>query len=163
MLVLQDKQEREARRAAKPKPMREDPFGNVLQGRTIVMTREESEQIEELLMVWYYWAKADKFQQGYDKHAPSCRMADRSDVHATQEDIDARIDTYDAEQVDVCINELPLMLRAAIGVHTANKAARATVFRNNRLTREEQHAKYQEAKTLLLPMLLRRQLVKIAA
>lgn len=161
MLIVQERQERDLKRTLAAGRLREDPFNNIMRGKTIVMTRDESEAIEDLLMVWYYWARADRPQLSYSRTAPGFELMERSDVYVDSDDIDARVNAYDAEQVDICINELPLMMRAAIGVHTANKAAGKAVFRNNRMSSEEQHRQYQEAKVQLLPMLRGRGLLRV--
>ena len=161
MLIVQERQQRDLKRKQTPSRLREDPFGNITQGKTIVMTREDSDAVEDLLMVWYYWAKADRPQLSHSRTSPGFELMERSDVYVDSDDIDARVNAYDAEQVDVCINELPLMMRAAIGVHTANKAVGKTVFRNNRMTPEEQHRQYQEAKVQLMPMLRKRGVLRV--
>lgn len=161
MLIVQEKQERELKRKQAPARLREDPFGNIMRGATVIMTREENDEIEDLLMVWYYWARADRPQLGHSRTSPGFELVERSDVYVDSDDIDARVNAYDAEQVDVCINELPLMMRAAIGVHTANKAEGKAASRNSRTTPEAQHRQYQEAKVRLLPMLRGRGLLRV--
>lgn len=153
----------EGMRSRRQGPIKQDPFGALWRKGVIVMTRDESEQIEELLLTWYYWAQAHREQLGYSRVSPGFQYADSSDVHEDDEDRDARLNRLVAEQVDACLNGLPVELRAAVGLHTANRAAGADVYRNPRCSAEEQHRRYQEAKLQLLPLLRRRDLVKIAA
>jgi len=127
------------------------------------MTQDESDQIEELVMTWYHWAKAGREHLGYSRVSPMFRDMDRSDVYTDPEEYDLRIAAAQAEQVDVCLNQLPAIMRSAVGIHAANQDAGGEVYRNPRLTREEQHRVYQEAKEALYPMLRKRDMVKIAA
>jgi hypothetical protein len=129
----------------------------------MVMTRDESEQIEELLLTWYYWAQAHREQLGYSRVSPGFQNAESGDVYEDEEERDARLNRYVAEQVDVCLAVLSTDLKAAVGLHVANKAAGNDVYRNPRCTPEEQHRRYQDAKLQLMPSLRRRNLVKIAA
>ena len=123
------------------------------------MTRDESDQIEELLMVWYHWSKSHREQLGYPRVSPGFVHAQTHEVYDDNDDRDAKLARYTAEQVEACLNTLDVLLRAAVGIHAANKAAGASVFRSPRLTREEQHGMYQAAKESLLPMFVRRNLV----
>lgn len=123
------------------------------------MTQTQSTQIDDLLMAWFYWNNADRAMLGHSRVAPSCRNAERTDVYADGDDVDARINTYKGEQVDVHINTLGVQHRSAIGIHTANTAAGNQIYRNPRMTREEVQAKYLEAKELLLPMFKRADLL----
>jgi len=124
------------------------------------MTQDESEQIEELILVWYYWSKAHREQLSYSRVSPGFEHAQTHDVYDDNDDRDAKLNRYNAEQVDVCLNTLDVLLRAAVGLHAANKAAGASVFSSPRLTREEQHAMYKVAKEALLPMLRKRLLIR---
>ncbi|MCZ8402198.1 hypothetical protein O9570_12135 [Achromobacter xylosoxidans] len=81
-------------------------------------------------------------------------------VRGDADEIDQRLAAAQAEQVDVCIDSLRWQLRAAIGIHAGNKAAGARVYSNLRLTAEQQHAAYQEAKAELMPALRRRGLIR---
>lgn len=157
----------ERREAGRQKRERQDlkvdPFGALWKKGVQVMTREESDQIEELLMTWFYWAKADRPQLGYSRVSPGFQSADTSEIYDDHDDREAKLNRYVGEQVDVCMGTLPVDLKAAVGLHTANCAAGNSVFRSPRWTREEHHQKYQQAKLMLLPELRRRNLVKIAA
>lgn len=125
------------------------------------MTHDQSEQIEELLMGWHYWAKAAREFLGHSRVSPMFRgsKAELGDVHGDSDDTDARINSYNSEIVDACVGELPIPMRAAIGVHTRNKAVGASVHRHPRVALEQQHAIYQEAKEQLCPVLIRKGLV----
>ena len=123
------------------------------------MTQDESEQIEELIMVWFNWSKAHREQLGYSRVSPGFIHAQTHEVYDDDDDRDAKLARYTAEQVEYCINQLDVLLRAAIGIHAANKAAGAAIFKSPRLSRDEQHAMYKSAKDALLPMFVRRNLV----
>lgn len=125
------------------------------------MTQDQSEQIEQLLIGWYYWAKASREFLGHSRVSPMFRgsKAELGDVHGDSDDTDARINSYNSEIVDACVGELPIPMRAAIGVHTRNKAAGASVHRHPRVAQEQQHAIYKEAKEQLCPVLIRKGLV----
>ena len=161
-LVLERRQEMDA--ARRPlvlwADIRMDPFGAVWFGGTLAMTRDESEQIETLVMQWYFWTSGYRPHLSGPRVAAFARGAASEYVHETRDDVDARIRAATAEQVDVCIDALRWQLRAAIGIHAANKAAGNEVYRNPRLTPEQQHAAYQEAKAELLRPLAARGLVK---
>jgi hypothetical protein len=143
----------------------EDPFGALWRKGVIVMTRDESEQIEELLLTWYRWAKPYTPVRGAPRVSPYGRNTspDAGNVHDDQDEVDARIAAAEAETVDACLNDLTWESRAAVGIHVANKAAGAQVYRNARMTVEESHQAYQQAKVDLLPLLHRRGMMRMAA
>lgn len=159
--VLERKQDQQIRRRAwvNWKEIRIDPFGAVWFGKEQVMTREESEQIEALVMVWYRWTRAYRPNLGFGRISIYARGVSDATC-GDEEEIDQRLAAVQAEQVELCIDALRWQLRAAVGIHAGNKAAGACVFRNPRLTPQQQHAAYQEAKAELLPLLRRRGLVK---
>lgn len=143
--------------------LKADPFGAIWRKGVMVMNREDSERIEELLMTWYEWARAYRPALGAPRVSPYGRGADSGDVYADGDEIDARLRAADAEAVDACLNELTWQARAAVGLHMAAKAADARVLRNPRMTAEEAHQAYQQAKLDLVPMLRRRGMLKMAA
>lgn len=142
-----------------------DPFGAVWVNKVKVMTREESEQIEELLMRWYEWARAYRPALGAPRVSPYGRNVEPNtgDVHTDPYELDARLAAADAEVVDACLSELSWRARSAVGIHVANRAAGAEVYRNPRMSREETHQEYHRAKIDLLPMLQRRGMIQSSA
>ncbi len=162
-VVLERKQAKQAlrQRWVDWKQIRIDPFGAVWFGKELVMTREESEDIEWLLQGWYRWTAGYRPNLGAGRVSIYARGASDSEVFHDADYIDERIDTARAEQVEVCIDELRWQLRAAIGIHAANKAAGTVAFRNPRLSPEQQHAAYQEAKVALLPAFYKRGLLRV--
>lgn len=160
--VLERKQEMEAanKQFVRWADIRVDPFGAVWFGGMLAMTRDESEQIEALVMDWYFWTRNYRPKLGAPSRTSFAHGAASDYVHESDDDRDARLAVDRAEQVDVCIDALRWQLRSALGLHAANKAAGAEVFSNPRLSREEQHAAYQEAKSELLRPLVLRGLVK---
>ena len=123
------------------------------------MTKDESEQLEELLMTWYHWAKAHREHLGHSRVAPGFQGVSDMDAYGDDDDTDAKLNRYVAEQVDVCLSTLPVDLRAAVGISLRNKDVPNQVFRNPRCTLEEQQRRYQEAKERLGPMFKRRSLI----
>lgn len=161
--VLERRQDQQTRRRAWVdwKEIRIDPFGAVWFGKEQVMTREESDQIEALVLGWYRWTAAYRPNLGAGRVSIYARgVSEAADSDA--DEIEQKLAAAQAEQVDVCIDSLRWQLRAAIGIHAGNKAAGARVFNNPRLTPEQQHAAYQEAKAELMPALRRRGLVRSA-
>lgn len=160
--ILERRQE--MREAARPfvkwADIRVDPFGAVWFGGKQAMTRDESEQIETLVMHWYRWTSMYRPHLSGPRMSAFAREAASDYVHESREDMDARLEAMTAEQVDVCIDALRWQLRSAIGIHAANKAAGNQVYENPRMTRDQQHAAYQEAKAELLRPLIARGLVK---
>jgi hypothetical protein len=157
LLILIRREEQAARRAARPGgAVTTDPFGAIWIGRKQAMNNDTSDMIEGLLTDWYHWARAGREFLNFRRDSPMFRGC-IPDSPPDAEDVDLLIAAKTSEQVDLCMNELPIMHRAAVGVHIANAAAGAEVFRNPRLTREQQHALYQEAKVRLLPLLEERQ------
>lgn len=127
------------------------------------MTKDESEQLEELLMTWYHWARAHREHLGYSRVAPGFQGVSDLDGYGDDDETDAKLNRYVAEQVDVCLSTLPVDLRAAVGISLRNKDVPNQVFRNPRCTVEEQHLRYQQAKDALLPMLRKRDMIKVVA
>lgn len=127
------------------------------------MTKDESEQLEELLMTWYHWAKAHREHLGHSRVAPGFQGVSDMDAYGDDDDTDAKLNRYVAEQVDVCLSTLPVDLRAAVGISMRNKDVPNHVFRNPRCSLEEQQQRYQQAKEELLPMLRRRDMIRVIA
>lgn len=178
MLVVQDKQIWEQRRrcdGCAHEHAAHDPFGEARMsclaghqhGRKcrqfterVSMTLEQSEEIEDLLAIWYDWSQAYKPALGAPPASPFARLAKSSEANYHADDAaeiaDERINSDLAEQVDLCIDELPgVKYRAAIDTSMRNKRGPA-VWRSGRHSIEEQHQIYQEAKGLLMPLLRKR-------
>jgi len=129
----------------------------------MTMTQEVSEQIEDLILVWHYWMAAQRPYIGAPRVAAGFAHADSSDIYDDGDDRDDKINRYQAEMVNVCIDELCFEHRLVISVYAKNKAVGASVFRNPRLqylSPEARHAAYQEAKVALLQRLLKRDLIQ---
>lgn len=122
------------------------------------MTQEESQQIEDLLLTWYEYEKAYLPALGAPRVSVSCKGHDAGGVHDDGDDRDARLNRITAEAVEACVDELPFMMRAAIGVHLRNKSVGVAVHRNPRI--EDQHAAYQEAKHAVWPKMKKRGLIR---
>lgn len=127
------------------------------------MTKDESEQLEELLMTWYHWAKAHREHLGHSRVAPGFHGVSDLDAYGDDDETDAKLNRYIAEQVDVCLNTLSGDYRSAIGITLGNKDAQACVYRNPRWSSEQTHRLYQEAKDRLIPMLRKRDMIKVIA
>lgn len=122
------------------------------------MTQDESDQVEQLLVVWYNYECAYMPALGAPRVSASCRDHQTGNTRDTGADRDDKLERLTAEAVGSAIDELPYLQRAAIGVHCRNMRASAAVHRNPRI--EDQHMAYQEAKEALLPKLRRKGLVK---
>jgi len=156
MLVLERKQERQARSRQGRQVRARESLEALFEGES--MTQDESQQVEELLSVWFDYEDSYRPALGAPRVSPSCRGHDPGKVHDTGDDRDAKLNKITAEAVGSCVDELHYLQRAAIGVHFRNKKAGAAAHGNPSI--EEQHAKYQEAKLALWPLLKRKGLVR---
>jgi len=127
---------------------------------TMPMTDDQSAQVEELLQVWYAWTRRYRPALGAPRASIYARASDSSDVYADTDEIDARIGAEQARQVDACIDTLSGLHKSVVGIHAANHYAGNVVIRNPRLTAEETHGLYQQAKKILFVQLVNRGLVK---
>ncbi|AHG63171.1 hypothetical protein [Advenella mimigardefordensis] len=123
------------------------------------MTQNESAQMEELLQVWWRHNRAYRPALDAPKACPFTREAKPDDTYIDGDEIDARIAANQAEQMEAEIDLLPFMHRAALSVTVGNKVLGNTIFKNPRISREEQHRMYQEAKEQLLMPFVRRGLM----
>lgn len=160
MRVLERKQEQEHRQRARSKQGRQERARAGLEGlfKGEGMTQDESEQVETLLEVWHGYEARYMPALGAPRVSPSCKGHDSGDIHEDSDDRDAKLERITAEAVGACIDELHYLERAAIGVHFRNRYAGMSIHKNPRI--EDQHAKYQEAKSKLWPMLKRRGMVR---
>ncbi|MDN7540240.1 hypothetical protein [Burkholderia cenocepacia] len=130
----------------------------------MTMTPDQSQQIEELLLTWYRWqirqSDAERRAHWYRADDRTCR---EYETPMNEVEIDERaegwVDDQIAEQVQLCIDLLPVEQRAAISVSLRNKECGCAVWRNARAG--DQHASYQAGKAALLPMLVAKHLIKI--
>ncbi len=133
----------------------------------MMMTTEVSEQIEDLLVVWYHWMKAQREYLGAPRVSPGFRHADSTDVYEDGDDRDDKISRYQAEQVNVCLDELCFEHRHILGAYASiranNRLCNAQVFGSPRLqylSPAARHAAYQEAKVALLQRFVKRDLIR---
>ena len=122
----------------------------------IQMTDDESAQVEDLLQVWYGWTSRYRPALGAPRTSIYARGSESSDVYADADDVDARIKAEQARQVDACIDTLSGQYRSVVGIHAANHYFGSAVFRNPRLTVEETHTLYLEAKQIIFLLLANR-------
>lgn len=128
------------------------------------MTLDESQQIEDLLQTWYGWQEsqsvADVLTHWFRREDHTCRGYVTPQSTEDQEEAnEAWIDAARSEQVQLCVDELPIELRAAIQITMMIKASGGVaVWRSNRV--DDRHRSYQAAKHALWPMMLARDLVK---
>lgn len=124
-----------------------------------VMTFDESEQVEELLEIWYDYEASYRPALGAPRISPSCReYIGGEGGYADDEGVDDALNKATAESVALCVDELELMQRAAIQVHMRNKHVKASVHRHPRI--EDQHKAYKGAKEALLELLKKKGLIK---
>ncbi len=124
------------------------------------MTDDESAQVEDLLQVWYAWTSRYRPALGAPRASIYALGLESSDVYADADEVDARIEAEQARQVDACIDTLSTLHKSAVGIHAANRYVGRQIFRNPRLTAENQHALYLEAGQTLLHLFLNRGLAK---
>jgi len=127
------------------------------------MSDLQHDPAEDLIMTWYYWARSYRPALGYSGKSPmfwSVKPGITHEEGIAREEREEKIARQQAEQVDVCIDELPSwQMRSAVTLHAANKAARAKVYRNPRMSAEQMHHTYQEAKALLAAKFIKRGLM----
>lgn len=122
----------------------------------------QADAAEELIMTWYRYTLACRPHLGHSNASPMFKDAKptRGRTEETLDERDMRIATSQARQVDVCIDALPTwQMRAAVDIHAGNRHAGNRLMRNARMTPEQLHEAYQEAKALLIPMFIRRGLM----
>jgi hypothetical protein len=129
------------------------------------MTHDESEQIEDLLIAWHRYQSAYFPALGAPRCDPMFRECESSksylNVIEQAQAADAKIWKRNSEAVEACVDALPKWQhRAAIQMSMTNKRAGYSVFSNPRLSPEESHELYQEAKELLLPRFVAKGLIK---
>ena len=128
------------------------------------MTLDESSQVEDLLLAWHRWQDAYRPALGAGRCDPTCREYRSGnqwlDAKERAEIADAKIWKANSEIVECLVDTLSWQHRAALQVSLKNKRLGYSVWGNSRLTAEESHRLYQEAKELLLPMLFSRGLIK---
>jgi hypothetical protein len=162
MLVLQRKQERAARtkqgKAEKAKQALQQLF------KETPMTQDESQQTEELLMIWYEESLSYRPQLDVPSasvYAKDYRTSEtrRSDSDM-RDDADEKLNTIIAESVEACLDGLPGLQRSAVEIHCASRHSGCSVIRNPRMTIQEHHECYQAAKRALWPAFKQRELVR---
>lgn len=123
------------------------------------MTLDESEQVEELLVIWYDYEASYRPALGAPRISPSCRgYIGGEEGYSDSDELDETLNKSTAEAVAVCVDGLELMQRAAIQVHMRNKYVKASVHKHPRI--EDQHIAYKEAKEALLDKLKIKGLIK---
>lgn len=129
-----------------------------------IMTLDESQQVEELLLAWHRWQSIYRPALGGNRCDPTCRGYRTSNQFLTPaeraEAADRKILEANSVQVDLCVDTLQWQMRAAIQTSMQNKRVGYSVFSNARIPAEESHRLYQEAKDLLFPMFDARGLIK---
>jgi hypothetical protein len=123
------------------------------------MTKDQSDVIEELFIVWFVWSSQYRPHLGAPRVSTYSRGFTSHDIYIDADDSDSRIEKDRAEQVDACIDSLPGEQRIAIGIHAGNKSTGNNVYKSLRYTTEQLHINYQAAKSAIFPMLMRRGLV----
>lgn len=130
----------------------------------VFMTREQSEQIEEMLLEWYRWqirqSHRETLAHFYRPEDRTCRGYETpANAEEDAEDAYQWADDQQSEQVQLCVDALPAEQRAAISASMRNKEAGYQVWSNGRAG--DQHATYQAAKERLFPMFVARHLIRV--
>ncbi|KWO62573.1 hypothetical protein [Burkholderia territorii] len=126
------------------------------------MTPDQSQQIEELLLMWYRWqirqSHAEQLAHYYRPEDRTCRGYETPMNDAElDEQADQWVEDQRAEQVQLCVDVLPPEQRAAISTSMRNKECGYQVWSSGRAG--ERHATYQAAKERLFPMLVSKHLI----
>jgi hypothetical protein len=128
------------------------------------MTLDESQQVEELLLAWHRWQSMYRPALGGNRCDPTCRGYRTSNQFLTPaeraEIADRKILESNSVQVDLCVDTLSWQMRASIQTSMQNKRVGYSVFSNPRLSPEDSHRLYQEAKEILFPLFGARGLIK---
>lgn len=153
LLILMEREAAAERKKNRPKGIcKLNPFGEVVMGSIVAMTREESDDVEDLLGVHFRWARSFRPVKGHARVASSCQ-GHQHDGDDDEDVVDARIEAEQAKVVDACMDSLTPIQRGVIGVVQSNRDSGNEVFRYPRLSRDEQQAEYQRAKISLMPLL----------
>lgn len=125
------------------------------------MTKDQSDQIEQLLLDWYRWQIRQSHAETLSHYYRPTDMTCRGYVTPHGDDDDDAdylwADDRVSEQVQLCVDELIIEQRAAISVSMRNKECGAQVWRSARAITP--HETYHEAKAMLLPKFVARHLV----
>lgn len=125
------------------------------------MTRDQSDQIEQLLRDWYRWqirqSHAETLSHFYRPTDMTCRGYVTPQWDGDDEADYQWVDDRVAEQVQLCVDQLSGEQRAAISVSMRNKECGAQVWRSIRVITP--HETYQRAKMALAPLLQARHLL----
>lgn len=106
---------------------------------------------DELLEEWHAWSATYRPALGIPGCAPSCREATTSKQwDSTFEIGDERVRAKEMENVEWCVDAIPLPCRQAIGVEMKNRETRANVWR------AAGAANYADAIEAILPFMRKR-------
>ncbi|KAK43630.1 hypothetical protein BG58_31375 [Caballeronia jiangsuensis] len=126
------------------------------------MTQDQDEQIEYLLLENYRWqirqSHAATLAHFYRPADRTCRGYETPAGENDEDDGYGWADDRQAEEVQMCIDALPLEQRAAVSTTMRNKECGRQVWSSVRAG--DQHANYQAAKQRLLTMFIRRHLIE---
>jgi hypothetical protein len=130
------------------------------------LTADQDTEIEHLLLENYRWqirqSHAETLKHFYRPEDHTCRgyttPATVLDDDEDSDDVYRWADNRQAEEVQLCIDSLPLEQRAAISTSMRNKESGRSVGSGARAG--EQHANYQAAKRRLLVFLSTRGLIE---
>ncbi|WP_371879884.1 hypothetical protein [Caballeronia sp. S22] len=126
------------------------------------MTEVENEQIEHLLLENYRWqirqSHAATLAHFYRPADRTCRGYETPAGEDDEDDGYGWADDRQAEEVQMCIDALPLEQRAAVSTTMRNKECGRQVWSSMRAG--DQHVAYQAAKQRLMPMFASRGLMQ---
>lgn len=128
------------------------------------MTLDQSEQVETLLLEWHRYQDVWRPALSGGRCDSTCREFQISKQLMSPAELAAQADQKiwkaNSEIVECLVDGLSWQHRAAIQMSLRNKRVGASVFSNPRLSTEESHALYQEAKEMLFPKMMQRGLIK---
>lgn len=180
MLIVQERQERQIRRSCQGcihERSVDNPFGGdeLMCGlgrrhgkrcrrykKEEGLTKDQIDEIESVLGIWYSWDRSYKVAKGYPKVSPYARDTppQRGNVYDDSDSVEERLHANIGEQVSACLDSLPSWRhRVAVGLTTANKGG-LRVLRSETMSDHDVDRYYRESLELLWPMLRRRELVR---
>lgn len=128
------------------------------------MTFDESEQVETLLLEWHRYQDVWRPALAGGRCDSTCRGFQISKQLMTPAELAAQADhkiwKTNSEIIECLVDGLSWQHRAAMQTSLRNKRSGASVFSNARLSTEETHVLYQDAKEILFPKFEARGLIK---
>lgn len=112
---------------------------------------EHKKIADELLQEWHAWSAAYRPALGMPGCSPASRQAQSSKQWQSAYEIcDESVRRNEMENIEWCVDAIPLPCRQAIGIEMKNREARAKVWRSAGA------ATYDDALEMILPLMKKR-------